>query len=132
MSSGAEPLIPAWSALKSATVKTRACTGDTEAPLLLCPMEHLKSLTQTRLASLGPKSPSYPGAALVLALPPPSPPPSFLPGHLEKTSFQMLIKKVCHHGGVAALPPCLAPSAPCAGPGSEDGQGWSEMRSSLG
>lgn len=39
-----------------------------------------------------------------------------------KTSFWMFIKKVCHHGGVAALPPCPGPSAPCSGPWSETGR----------
>lgn len=42
----------------------------------------------------------------------------------------MFIKQVCHYGGMAAFPPCWAPSALCSGPWSEDRQNWNKMRSS--
>lgn len=62
-------------------------------------------------------------------------PPSLI-GHLdktrEKTSFWMFIKQVCHYSGMAAFPPCWAPSALCSGPWSEDRQNWNKMRSSPG
>lgn len=62
-------------------------------------------------------------------------PPSLM-GHLEsmgeKTSCWMFIKKVCHYDDMATLPPCRVPSAPGSGPWSEDGQDWSDRRSSPG
>lgn len=93
-------------------------------------MEPLKLSVQPGLAFLRPRSSSTRFSPSPGSVPVSSP----LIGHLdktrEKTSFWMFIKQVCHYGGMAAFPPCWAPSALCSGPWSEDQQNWNKMRSS--
>lgn len=134
-SSGAESLIPNWPPpVSSHCSHNKGFVPGLGGPLLLCPVEPLKLLAQPGLALVRPRS------SPTRCSPGPGPagqphPPSVM-GHLkntgEETSFWMFMKKVCRYGAMATLPPCRVTSAHCSGPWSEDGQGWSDTRSSSG